>query len=154
MTQTDEHDRALPRIEPARQIAAFPAIRGHRPPRLAVRLNPPENAAPLLQRVKDDYATLHAQAETTYQETVRTIQRQFAGGNMTPNERHEWRRTETAAEDRYQSDRVRPARGRQGAGPPGKTGRADLQQARFGPRWDRCTRREPGRRAQGALWAG
>jgi hypothetical protein len=44
---------ALARIEPARQFAGLPVVRGHRPPRFAVRLDPPADAGPLLKQVKD-----------------------------------------------------------------------------------------------------
>jgi hypothetical protein len=37
--------------------------------------------------VKDDYAALQAHVETEDQERARTVQRQFAAGDMTPNER-------------------------------------------------------------------
>jgi hypothetical protein len=87
MTQTEEHDAAWARIEPARQPAGLPVAHGHRPPRLAVRLDAPEEAGALFQRVKDDYAALQAQVETAYQERVRAVQQEFAAGNMTPNQR-------------------------------------------------------------------
>jgi hypothetical protein len=78
---------ALARIEPARQPAGLPVVRGHRPPRFAVRLDPPQEAASLLQRVKDDYGALVAQAETQYQERVRAVHQQMSRGDMTPNQR-------------------------------------------------------------------
>jgi hypothetical protein len=83
---TEEHP-AFARIEPARQMAGMPVIRGHRPPRWAVRLDPPQEAGPLLQRVKDDYAALVAQVEAEHQAKVRAVHQQFNRGDMTPNER-------------------------------------------------------------------
>src|SRR5918912_1408025 len=86
MTQSDEHDPALARVQPGRQPAGLPAVRGQRPPRLAVHLDPPQEAQALLGSVKDDYAALQAQVENAYQERLRAVHQRFNRGDMTPNE--------------------------------------------------------------------
>jgi len=83
---TPDHP-ALQRIHKWERDARYPVLQNFRYPRWRVSLRAPDDAAPLFWRVKADLRALHQQIDADYQARVQDAQRQYASGDVTPNQR-------------------------------------------------------------------
>lgn len=75
------------RILPWERGAGVPVIPGHTYPRLVVALEAPGAAEPLFRRMKADLRAIRQHIDAEHQARVQAAQQQYAGGDLTPNQR-------------------------------------------------------------------